>query len=125
MDEMDLEFFTPEAEPAADNSTIASRQNNHDSYLGSNQFSLLSSDFCHCESQKVDELRLRALWISQTHTEDVDEEEDIRLPSLRTESRSIRQWAYFAAAGLDPDCDSWDAFGGLACVKGIEQEQEL
>jgi DNA cross-link repair 1C protein len=39
--------------------------------------------------------------------------------------RSIRSWAYRAAAGLDENCDSWDAFGGLSCVKSREDEVEL
>ncbi|KAF2430179.1 hypothetical protein EJ08DRAFT_679454 [Tothia fuscella] len=34
--------------------------------------------------------------------------------------RSIRKWAYRAAAGLDDTVDSWDAFGGLSCVKRDE-----
>src|SRR5262249_52247932 len=123
LDETDLEFFTPEAGSTVGNSTPAHRQNGHDFYLDSNQLSHLSSDFCHCDPQEVEGLQLGGLWISQTHTENADEEQDVRLPSLRTESRSIRQWAYFAAAGLDPDCDSWDAFGGLACIKRVQPEQ--
>jgi DNA cross-link repair 1C protein len=36
--------------------------------------------------------------------------------------RSIRAWAYRAAAGLDENCNTWDAFGGLSCVKGAGEE---
>jgi DNA cross-link repair 1C protein len=39
--------------------------------------------------------------------------------------RSIRSWAYRAAAGLDDNCDTWDAFGGLSCVKSKEDEIDL
>jgi DNA cross-link repair 1C protein len=40
--------------------------------------------------------------------------------------RSIRLWAYHAAAGLNEECGSWDAFGGLSCVKPAgEEEVEL
>lgn len=102
MDETDSEFFTPEVGSTANNLIPSNKQNAHGSCLGSNRLSPSSSDFCQCESQ-----------------------EDAKLPSLRTESRSIRQWAYFAATGLDPDCDSWDVFGGLACVKDLGREQEL
>jgi len=126
IDETDQEFFTPEAASTTGNFIPANRQNGHDSHLGSNRLSLLSSDFCHCESQEVEGLLSRGTWISQTHKEDANEEQEgVKLPSLRTESRSIRQWAYFAATELDPDCDSWDVFGGLACVKNLEREQEL
>lgn len=39
--------------------------------------------------------------------------------------RSIRTWAYYAARGENPNIDSWDAFGGLSCVKKVEIEEEL
>ena len=121
IDETDLEFFTPEAGSTAGGFIAANKRNGNDSYLDSNPLSLLSSDFCDCESQEAEGLQSRATWISDVN----EEQEDVKLPSLRTENRSIRQWAYFAAAGLDPDCDSWGAFGGLACVKGVGREREL
>jgi DNA cross-link repair 1C protein len=40
-------------------------------------------------------------------------------------SRKIRRWAYIAAAEMDEDCESWEAFGGLKCVQKSQEEKEL
>jgi DNA cross-link repair 1C protein len=40
-------------------------------------------------------------------------------------SRSIKQWAYEAAAGLNPDCQSWEEFGGLVCTREANVSFEL
>ena len=122
--ETDLEFSTPRGGSPACNAASANQRNGHASCSGSSPLSLTSSDFCHCESQEAERPQSQKGLLSQTYAEEADEEQE-EVGLLRTENRSIRQWAYFAATGLDPDCDSWDAFGGLACVKGSAQEQEL
>jgi DNA cross-link repair 1C protein len=43
----------------------------------------------------------------------------------RPVNRSIKEWAYLAATGLEETCESWNAFGGLVCVRAGEQEVEL
>lgn len=34
----------------------------------------------------------------------------------------LRDWAYYAAAGLHPNCSSWSEFGGLNCVKDVQKD---
>jgi DNA cross-link repair 1C protein len=47
-------------------------------------------------------------------------------PSLpRSRPRKIRKWAYMAAAGMGDGLVSWDAFGGLNCVRVSPNEEEL
>lgn len=48
-------------------------------------------------------------------------------PELPTPRKyRMRDWAYYAAAGLHPDCSSWSDFGGLNCVKdGQRSDAEL
>jgi DNA cross-link repair 1C protein len=39
--------------------------------------------------------------------------------------KSIRQWAYEAATGLNPDCPTWEDFGGLVCTREANTSFEL
>jgi hypothetical protein len=53
-----------------------------------------------------------------------DQHRDAASPSKRA-AKSTRDWAYEAAAGLNDDCGTWDAFGGLDCVKETRRSLEL
>jgi DNA cross-link repair 1C protein len=53
-----------------------------------------------------------------------DQHRDAASPSKRA-AKSTREWAYEAAAGLNEDCGTWDAFGGLDCVKETRRSLEL
>jgi DNA cross-link repair 1C protein len=46
-------------------------------------------------------------------------EKDISPPPLR--KKSLNEWAYDAALGLDPNCADWREFGGLTSVKNESQ----
>jgi hypothetical protein len=103
-------------------------------FTGDSLWSLTSSDFCHCQTQHGEkpqhaedfqQLRAKRPRAEAQPSQEQQQSANQGLPKLRTHDRSIRQWAYLAAAGLDEDCDSWDAFGGLASVKQAEPEIEL
>ena len=106
--------------------------------------SLTSNDFCHCQSpqrekaaiscqlpQELQSIVDRSVYSEQdSHIRDVVEmeewqEETQHIPNMRRRDRTVRQWAYLATLGLDEDCDSWEAFGGLNCIKDNDHEIEL
>lgn len=145
-------YFTPPAEADATNPQAPQGIGTASaSFVADSQWSLTSSDFCHCKRERVGNAQSVCRNLRQEHSQSQNLEDSqlqvrakrprteapqsqdlgqqqIRsqsLPMLHTHNRSIRQWAYLAAAGLDEDCDSWDAFGGLSCVKQMEPEIEL
>jgi len=105
--------------------------------------SLTSSDFCHCQSPEREKAAISSQipreqsivdrsvhFQPDSHIRDVVEmeewqEETQHIPNMRRRDRTVRQWAYLATLGLDEDCDSWEAFGGLNCIKENDHEIEL
>jgi DNA cross-link repair 1C protein len=39
--------------------------------------------------------------------------------------KNIQQWAYGAATGLDPECPTWEEFGGLICARKADASFEF
>lgn len=122
-------YFTP---PGGAEPVVAQAADT--AFAGDSLWSLTSSDFCHCQTQHGEkpqhaedsqQLRAKRPRAEAEPSQEQQQSASQSLPKPRTHDRSIRQWAYLAAAGLDEDCDSWDAFGGLACVKQTEPEIEL
>lgn len=59
----------------------------------------------------------------QPHALEISRLEPGEVPGKKP--RSIKTWAFYAARGANADINSWHEFGGLACVKKVEIEEEL
>jgi len=136
-------YFTPRAEEETAPQGSLDRGPPRERPLNSSP-SLTSSDFCHCQSpepekerspshhlQRQQSMGERSVYpCADPRNQSVAEmeewqEETQHIPNMRRRDRTIRQWAYLATLGLDEDCDSWEAFGGLSCVKEGDHDVEL
>jgi hypothetical protein len=83
----------------------------------------------HFQGQKLSEL-VTALGDETTGTGGVGLKRaavstEVEGTAVKRGKKSMREWAYEAAAGVNPELGGWEDFGGLDCTKDSQQSQEL